>query len=439
MEKLLQMAKKACDKAEVYSQEKTFTSVSFKNAKLHDINSTFQSGLALRIIKNGRLGFAYTSNLINREELLQNALVSLKGGVEANYDFPFTKELPKLDTFDPSLQNVSGQEMVEECARVCDLLKSKTNGEIFLISFTHITKIRIINGEGTDVSIQNGEYDAWGSVIYPGSGSGIGRGFQSKNFREIPRETINEIIELYNMSSRVVEPKGGKMKVLFMPDSMLTLTWRVLSGASSKSVYEKVSPIAEKIGGKIFNEKITISDDPLNDGYPNARSFDDEGVACKSLTLVENGVLKSFYYDLDYGNKLKAKSTGHGYRTVTGFGTTDAITQKPGPALTHLHIKPGNKSFPELVRSMDRGIILEGAMGAHSGNISNGDYSVGVNPGLYVENGEIMGRLKDAMVAGNVYETLKHVIDIGDTLYPSFMESWVPAILCDNVSVATKE
>jgi len=53
--------------------------------------------------------------------------------------------------------------------------------------------------------------------------------------------------------------------------------------------------------------------------------------------------------------------------------------------------------------------------GAHSGNILNGDYSVGLCPGLYVENGEIMGHVKDAMVAGNIFETLKEVIDIEDT------------------------
>ena len=97
-------------------------------------------------------------------------------------------------------------------------------------------------------------------------------------------------------------------------------------------------------------------------------------------------------------------------------------------------IKPGNKSFLQLVKSIDRGIILEGALGFHSGNIPNGDYSVGVSPGLYVENGEIKGRVKDAMIAGNIYETLKHVVDVGDTLDLANMMSfdgWAPPILCD--------
>lgn len=92
-----------------------------------------------------------------------------------------------------------------------------------------------------------------------------------------------------------------------------------------------------------------------------------------------------------------------------------------------------------MVKSMDKGIIIEGALGYHSGNVPNGDYSIGACPGLYVEEGEIVGRVNDAMIAGNIYETLKHVVAIGDTLYPSHDGAWVPAILCDDVSVATKK
>jgi PmbA protein len=438
VEKLLEMAKKISDQAEVYSRESTYNSVSYQDAKLHDLDSVFQSGVSLRIIKDGKLGFAYTRNLIDRQELLDNALTSLKGGVEANYDLPLTDRLSRLATYDPLLESLPNGKMVEECARLCDLLKSQTDGEIFLGASGHVQNVRIINSRGTDVSFKSGVYEFQGNIIYPGSGSAIWRNYLNLRFEKTPDDLIREMIQLYQQSSKVVEPKGGRMKVLFMPNSMITLNWRILSGTSAKSVYDKISPIADKIGTKIFDEKITILDDPLNDKHPGARPFDDEGVPCRLLPLVKDGVLKSFYYDLDYAKKLNAESTGHGYRTVIGLGPSDPISQKPGPVLAHMRIQPGDKTFAQLVKSMNRGIILEGALGPHSGNIPNGDYSVGVSPGLYVEKGEIVGRVKDAMVAGNVYQTLKRVVDIGDTLYPSFWGAWVPPILCDDISVATK-
>lgn len=436
MEALLGMAKKVCDKAEVFSVEYSDNSVIFENAKLNRIESKLQSGFSLRIVEDKKLGFAYTRNLMDRQEVLQNALDSLQGGVEASYDLPLTEKLPRLDTYDPSIESLANSALVEECTRVCDILRSKTDAEIAAISLKHIGSTRIINTEGTDVSIKSAEYGMVVEAAYPGSGFGIWRPFQSKRFEKMPDSTVDELIKLYHASSKVVTPKGGKMKVMFTPNSMVTLNWRILSGTSAKSVYEKTSPIAGKVGEKVFDEKITISDDPLNDQYPGARSFDDEGVECKPLTLVENGVLKSFYYDLDYAKKLNAEPTGHGYRTTRWGG--DPIGLKPVPALSHLTIKPGNKSFSDLIKSMDKGVIVENALGFHSGNIPNGDFSVGLNPGLYVENGEIVGRVKDAMVAGNVYQTLKNVVGVGDTLAPAHAGGWVPAILCDEVSVATK-
>lgn len=436
MEELLELANKECNEAEVYSVEQTQHAVTFKNAKIHDVDSKLQSGTSLRVIKDGRLGFAYTRNLLNRQELLENALDSHKGGVTADYGFPFTKGVAELHSFDPSIASVSAGGLVEECSRVCSLLKSETGAEVSATAFTYTQGIRIINSSGTDVTGMTGVFGVFAGCVFPGSASGIWRISLDKRFRKMPDHLIDEIVKVYNQSLDVVEPKGGKMKVVFMPNSMTTISWRILSGTSSKSVYEKISPVADKIGQKIFDEKITIIDDPLDDERPGARAFDDEGVACAPVALVENGVLKSFYYDLHYASKLGAKPTGHGYKSAQWGG--DPISLKPVPSLSHMSIKAGQKSYWDLLKEIDRGLVMEGALGAHSGNIPNGDYSVGANPGLYVENGEIVGRAKGAMVAGNMYETLKHVVDLGDTQYHSSFGGWVPPILFEDVSVATK-
>lgn len=434
MEKLLAMAKKVCDQVEIYNLDSKQNVVSFENAKLHEIETKFQSGVSIRIIKDGKLGFAYTRNLINREELLQNALNSLKGGVLAEYEFPLTKDLPRLNTYDPTIENVNNTQMVEECSRVCEALK-KTNGEIFATAYTYVETIRIINDKGTDVSNKTSHFGIYASISYPGTAAGIGRIYADKRFNKMPENLINEIIEFYTLSSKEVKANSGRMKVIFMPNVVYALNWRISSGTSGKSVYEKISPVANKINEKIFSEKVTIYDDPLDDKYPGARPFDDEGIATNKTYIIENGVLKTFFCDLNYAQKLKMKPTGHGYRTAQW--ESDTITIKPSPALLYLRYQTGNKSIKDLIKSIDRGIIIEGALGAHSGNIPNGDLSIGANPAIYVENGEILGQVKDVMVAGNIYEILKNVIDVSDTYYYCY-GGLMPAILLDNVSVATK-
>ena len=435
MDKLMDMAKRVSDQVEVYSLQQISDGVSFENAKLKDIESTDQAGVSLRIVKDGKLGFSYTKNLLNREELLSHAIDSLRGGVEAPLDFPQTKVTPRLETIDASMEGLSNATLVEECTRVCEQLKSRTTGQINLSAHRAIGNRRLINSQGTDLTSTSSFYSLGAEILYPGSYAAIHRPLISKRFEKPSEEHLNFMLELYNQSSSEITPPAGKMKVLFLPETWYTLLWRLESATNGRNIYQKTSPLLEKMGERIFDEKLTIVDDPLNDRLPGARGFDDEGIPCRPLTIIDRGVLKTFYYDLFYAKKLNALPTGHGYKSAMWGGET--ISFKPGPSLAHLHIKPGSQSFPELLRSLNKGVVIAGVMGAHSGNILNGDYSVGLSPGLYVERGEIVGRVKDAMVAGNIFDTLKNVIALEDTAHPGYGGVF-PAVLFDNVSVATK-
>ncbi|MBI5806350.1 TldD/PmbA family protein [candidate division TA06 bacterium] len=436
MEKLLEMAGRAADQAEVFSAEQSSSSATFQDAKLYDIRTNFLSGVSLRIIKDGRLGFAYTRNLKDRQGLLDNALDSLRGGVEAHYDLPDTRVGKSLATYDPAASRLSSSDLTDEAKRICEILKAASAGEIMAGAYVSVDSLRVLNSRGADLSQRNSLAGSYSSIIFPGSGSGIGREVRSRSMAKMPDNLISEMTDLFKQGQKTVQPKGGRMKVLFMPESMITLLWRIVSGLSGRSVYEKISPNAARLGQRIFSPKLTIYDDPLNDACPGARAWDDEGVPCKKLSLIEQGVLKGFFYDLKYAEKMSAASTGHGYRGDIWSG--DPVTVKPGPFLGHLFMEPGTASLAKLISQMDRGIIIEGVMGAHSGNIPNGDYSIGIGPGLYVENGQIVGRVKDAMAAGNIYETLSNVVEVGDTLYPSFEGARVPPLLCEGVSVTTK-
>ncbi len=435
MEELMKLAKKDSEEVEIYSLNEKNDLIVFENSKLKKIDSKIQTGLSLRIIKDGKLGFAYTKDLVDREELLKNALDSIAGGIKADFKFPDSSNLPKLKAFDKSIESLTNTDIVSECKRVNEILKYKTEGQINLYAERNIYKIRIINSNGLDLNVKSSTYSLEPEILYPASYTAIGRVIIDKKFRKAPNECLDFILNIYNQSLKEVNPKKGRMKALFLPEVMYVIIWRVLSATNGKSVYQRESPLSSKIGKRIFSEKINIYDDPLNDKMPDARGFDDEGVPCQHFPIIESGVLKNFFYNLYYSEKMNTKSTGHGYKSGMWGGET--ISMKPNPSLDHLYIKCGDKSFNELVSSIDRGIIIGGALGAHSGNIPNGDFSIGLSPGIYIENGEIIGRVKDAMIAGNIYDTMKNVIDIEDTIHPSFTGIY-PAILFDDISVATK-
>ncbi len=436
MRRLLEQARMISDKAELLSSRKVTNFVVFENGKLKNIDTKVQLGSSLRMIKDNKLGFAYTKNLRKRQELLENCKVSLKGQVDANFNFPLTKEYPKLRTYSVSLSALSNRDLVEECQRIGTFLRSKINGQFNITAGDSIERLHIMNSTGTDIRMRASQYVIAISLVYPNSYAALRRLFASKNFKQIQKKDLMMMIELYNQSSGTTKPDTKRLKVLFMPESMHTLTWRLQSATNGAAVYEKQSPLSDKLGEKLFSKELTLYNDPLNDDLPGARSVDDEATPCQYFPIVKNGVLSNFYYDLYYAQKSKAAPSGHGFKTAPW--SDEAIALKPSPSLQHLHIKHGKKSFRQLIENMDKGIIVGGALGAHSGNIINGDFSIGLSPGLYVKNGEVIGRVKDAMVAGNIYETLQKIIAIEDTVHTTHTGVF-PAILFDDVSVAASK
>jgi len=87
---------------------------------------------------------------------------------------------------------------------------------------------------------------------------------------------------------------------------------------------------------------------------------------------------------------------------------------------------------------MKEGLIVEQLIGADQGNLIGGDFSGNVLLGYKVENGEVVGRIKDTMVSGNIYQVLKQSLGIGNKA------RWVdgilrtPALYCTCLSVASK-
>ncbi|MGB9719946.1 MAG: TldD/PmbA family protein [bacterium] len=436
MKEFLSKIKTKVDQAEIYHYETILNVIDFQNGKLTELEGKIQSGYSLRIIKDHNIGFAYTKNLNNPELLLEGALSSLKAETKTNLRFPENKNKSKLKNYDPGIENVTNKVVVEECKKIIKTLKEKLDTKIDVRIIYGTEKIQIMNTNNSELSEVFSTYMLVCDVVFPNTAGGLYYLCRNKNFTPTSEVDLNNMIEMYQKALTERKIQSGKMKVLFLPTTLYALLWRLQSGTSGGNIYYKKSPLINKIGEKIFSEKLTIYEDPHNENYPFARAFDDEASPTKKLMIVEKGVLKNFYYDLFYADKMGVASTGNGYKGAMWGGEYAAL--KPIPALEHLIIEPGEKSLQEIIRSMDKGVIVAGVLGAHSGNIPNGDFSIGIDPCLYVENGEILGRAKNTMIAGNIYDVMKNVVEIENKLHPTYMAGKaIPAILFDDIMVVS--
>ena len=202
-----------------------------------------------------------------------------------------------------------------------------------------------------------------------------------------------------------------------------------MAAFNGKTVLEGASPIGSRLGQQIFDKKLWLWDDPTIAYRPGSRPIDDEGVPSQCTPLIERGRIANFLYDLQTAALAHTRSTGNGRRGGGGL---------PSPSPSAFVIGSGDATFEEMVQDMKEGLVIEQLMGATQGNILGGDFSGNVLLGYKVESGKIIGRVKDTMVSGNIYQILKKIIAIGSDArwVGSFLKT--PYLYCPSLSVASK-
>lgn len=182
-------------------------------------------------------------------------------------------------------------------------------------------------------------------------------------------------------------------------------------------------------GKQLFDNRFSLCDDSTIDYRPASRPCDDEGVPSQRIPLIEKGVVANFLYDLQTAAHAGAQSSGSASR---GRGSM------PTPSVSAMVFEEGDTRFEDMLRDIKEGIVVEALIGAGQGNVLGGDFSGNVLLGYKVENGEIVGRVKDTMISGNIYDALKELITIGDEAKWVGSSLKTPAIHLAGLSVASK-
>lgn len=199
----------------------------------------------------------------------------------------------------------------------------------------------------------------------------------------------------------------------------------VLSG---QTVVQKSSPLADKIGETLFDRRLTLFEDPSL-GI-SARTFDDEGTPTSRKAYIENGTVKGFYWDRRWAARAGRESTGNGFR---------GGLSRPSPDMVNICMAPGSTSTADLIASIDEGIIVDQVLGAGQSNQLAGEFSVNLDLGYKVEQGKIVGRVKNTMVAGSIFEAFQNLVDLGDT--PEWVGggSYLPSLLFSKLGVSARQ
>ena len=430
---ILRSAQKVAEEAEVFWVSSQEIRAAFEANKLKQVRSRESSSAALRIVREGRIGFAAASGAADMENLVDMAVETSQFGFPANFEFPCPTIYPGVDVYDFETEEMAIESMVGLGNEIIAAIRANTPD---IVCDAEVVKgvgsVHIANSRGGETSYHKSLFhlNVDGVIIRDSDMLFVGDGESSCNPIRNVDILASRVIRQLELAKGRASVSPGSLPVIFTPMGVESVLMLPLALAfNGKMVFEGISPLKDKLGKAVFDKRLCCWDDATLPYQVASGPCDDEGVPSQRLPLIGNGVVSNFLYDLRTAALANTRSTGSGRRSGNAL---------PRPGISSLLIDEGDIPFDDMVRSMKEGLVVEQVIGADQGNLLSGDFGGNVLLGYKVENGEMVGRVKDTMIAGNIYQVLGELLGIGREA------RWVggvlrtPCLYCPSLSVAVK-
>ncbi len=430
MSRLLEQAARRAEAADATVKSDETVTLLFESGRLKSSSWSQARGVNLRVRAGGRLGVA-GSTAGDPDALLEAALASAAIGDQVDLILPAPAPLPSVRTHSPAAAAASvadlaslGQGWVER--------RAHDGWQVNVTVERSAGSVRVANTRGVEST-----YDvtavSLSAEVTQVSGNDILMVGDHYAAADLPGEPlVASLAESIRRRIRWAEhpagPPRGQLPVLFTPAGATVLFLPLRQACLGKAVLQGVSPLGGRLGDRAFDPLLSFTDDPWADGASGSRAIDDEGVPTRRQSLVREGVIAGFVYDLETAARAGVPATGHARRTTFG---------KPQASYSNLVLSPGAQDWDDLLAGISDGLVVDDLIGVGQGNVIGGAFSHPVALAYRVTGGEIVGRVKDAAVAGNAYELLGRIAGLGRAV------EWrgslaLPPILLEGVSVAPR-
>jgi len=432
------LKKEGADAADVYIVSSDGFNTTIRLGNIEKLQQSTSKGLGLRVFKNGATASTFTTDFQNKtvQQLVKDTLEIVKVSNADKFNGLAPKEFlgefsGELMLFDESISKLTPEKKIamvkemEEAGRSFDKRITNSNGASWSNSVGQVTlansdgfvgqyKTTIANMSVGLLAEENGvkQRDGWFS---------FNRFF---NKLDTPKAVGEEA------ARRTIKRLGGKkvksqaVPVVISPEVGRDFIDMIFGAASGGSIYRRSSYLVDKIGQEIVAPSITIVDDAtISDGLAS-RPFDGEGVKSSAVTVIENGVLKTYVCDAYAARRLDAKVTGNAGRNYQSA---------PGVTSTNLFLKNGKTDPKDIIKSVKNGLYLTEMFGSGVNSVT-GDFSQGAS-GYWIENGEITFPVQEITIAGNVLKVLKNVQAIGNDLSFKLGSTASPTLLISEMTV----
>lgn len=399
------------------THSRTFTVKTF-DEEVESLSSAEPRGAGVRIVTEGRVGFAYSTDLSDPglDALVEQARTNARYASEdeaAGIAPPWTSEVAEVPgLIDDSYAEASPEDKVE-FALALERSTKAADDRIRTVEDTvysdAASQVAIATSSGIGDSYRVSEAWCYSVAIATedddtqiGFDFGLARALAGLDAETIGSASARRATQV--LGARKIP--SGRMPVVFDPYTAGQFLGVISGVLTAEAVQKGRSLFAGRVGETVASEALTLWDDGRVPGAPGSSPWDAEGVPTGRTDVIKEGVLSSFLYDTTSARREKRGSTGNASRA--GFRSP------PSAAPTNLAFDSTGETREEVLRRAGDAFLVQDFHGVHSGaNPISGDFSVGAT-GLLIEDGAPGQPVKEVTIAAPMLDILKGITAVAD-------------------------
>ena len=436
--KFFELAKaKGITASELYSAKKHALSFELFHSEVSSYSMSESFSLEARGIYNDKFGVSATEK-VDRDtpELLVNNIIANAKIIEKDDKaviFKGSKKYHRHKVFNKEIEEISIDQKMKNLYEIEAKLK-KYDPRITEIEgveyFEDGVEVNLVNSYGLNLKNKSNYFAYVASVVVKEKDE-VKTGFKvllSNNPKELDIDKfVKETAEngLRKLGGTQCESK--KYPVVINQRTAADFLSPFLESASAEEVQKHSSLFIGKLNQQVASKKVTILEQPL---LQNCffRYFDDEGVATINKKVVDKGILKLYFHNLETAAREGTETSGNGYKGGS----------KIGVGFVNLSIKTGRKSEAELIAKVKQGVYISSVAGLHSGlNAQSGNFSLQAE-GFMIRDGKIAEPLSLITVAGNLLDLFMGVREVGNNPELQLSGISAPSLLIKSLAVSGK-
>jgi PmbA protein len=403
---------------EAYLQLGRETSIEVNRSKVNKLLQAETKGLGIRVLMDGREGYAYTSEFAkeNIEEVGRSAFNLAQASDRDEYRaLPDLEPIPDadLEIFDPLIEETPIEKKidfaihVEQAALDFDKRVSTTNRCTYIDRENYVA---LMNSKGFSGTYRNTLATAYLSAIArQGEETTSAMDLRASTFlddlmpEEIGHEAAKKAVQL--LGARPVPSQEAT--IVFSPFAAAEFILFLSLALTAEVMQKGRSFLLGKLGMEVGSKEATLIDDGRMKRGMRSAPFDDEGVVRQNTKLVDAGTLRSVLHNTYTARKDGAKSTGNAAR--------ESHREPPGLSTTNFYLEPGRQSSEEIISKVERGLYVQSTMATGGINPVSGDYSVAAR-GIWIEDGELTHPVNEVTIAASMDRMLMQISAVGNDL-----------------------